>query len=299
MSCTISIVVPVQNGEGFLDRIIKMFISQTERNWEMNIVNDGSFDGTEKIVAQYGRTDPRIRHVALSGDKSLTTWLCACSGAVPAQFVRDMYIHYGFMDTVFENMVIRLEAKPRVDVVHCPITHMFPNGIMTQNIFLLRKCFKDSIACKYFPTDDTRYWMFVTHNYTSRYLHDTSYDSFGLASRAKNLITDMRKLYVLGKYAEAGRRWREAFRCDPPPSHNDFVPPTHMQRPAGRSCYPDVVVYSENNGVCAESVLEQKTRQQKCSIKMNARNTNKRNNPVILFQFTNEQFQHENEKGVV
>lgn len=42
----VSIVIPVFNGEDFLDEAIKSAINQTYRNIEILVINDGSTDGT-------------------------------------------------------------------------------------------------------------------------------------------------------------------------------------------------------------------------------------------------------------
>ena len=49
----VSIVIPVFNGEDFLDEAIKSAINQTYRNIEILVINDGSTDGTEKIANKY------------------------------------------------------------------------------------------------------------------------------------------------------------------------------------------------------------------------------------------------------
>ena len=45
-----SVVIPVYNGEKFINRSVNSIISQTYENWELIIVNDGSVDNTSEIV---------------------------------------------------------------------------------------------------------------------------------------------------------------------------------------------------------------------------------------------------------
>ena len=56
----ISIVLPVFNGEDFIDEAIQSVLSQTQTDIELIIVNDCSKDGTSEIVRKYMRIDPRI-----------------------------------------------------------------------------------------------------------------------------------------------------------------------------------------------------------------------------------------------
>lgn len=60
-SSLVSVIVPVYNGELFLDRCINSVKSQTYENWEMLLVNDGSLDNSKKIIEKY-TSDPRIKY---------------------------------------------------------------------------------------------------------------------------------------------------------------------------------------------------------------------------------------------
>lgn len=59
----VSIITPVYNGERFVGDTIKSVIAQTYPDWEMLIVNDGSKDGSEKIIQSYADKDPRIKYI--------------------------------------------------------------------------------------------------------------------------------------------------------------------------------------------------------------------------------------------
>lgn len=59
----VSVLMPVYNGEHFLQEAVDSILGQTYRNFELVIVDDGSRDATPAILAKY--TDPRlvvIRH---------------------------------------------------------------------------------------------------------------------------------------------------------------------------------------------------------------------------------------------
>lgn len=59
----VSIVTPTFNHARYLGKCIESLQAQTYPRWELVIVDDGSTDGTEKVVAQYADKDPRIRYV--------------------------------------------------------------------------------------------------------------------------------------------------------------------------------------------------------------------------------------------
>lgn len=54
MSVTLSIVIPVYNGAGFIAETVKACLNQTYRDFEIVVVNDGSKDTTAAELAQFG-----------------------------------------------------------------------------------------------------------------------------------------------------------------------------------------------------------------------------------------------------
>ena len=57
----VSIITPLYNGERFISQTIDCVLSQTYKNWEMIIINDGSKDKSAEIVADYTKKDSRIK----------------------------------------------------------------------------------------------------------------------------------------------------------------------------------------------------------------------------------------------
>lgn len=57
----ISVILPVYNGEKYLEKAVSSILSQTYKNFELIIINDGSKDSSASIIA--GFKDQRIRYV--------------------------------------------------------------------------------------------------------------------------------------------------------------------------------------------------------------------------------------------
>ncbi|MBR6030513.1 MAG: glycosyltransferase family 2 protein [Bacteroidaceae bacterium] len=57
----ISVIVPIYNVEPYLRRALDSIISQTYKEWEAILVDDGSTDGCGKIADEYARKDNRFR----------------------------------------------------------------------------------------------------------------------------------------------------------------------------------------------------------------------------------------------
>ncbi len=62
----ISIVVPVYNVEHFIERCLNSIISQSFKNWELLLVDDGSTDTSGKICDEYSKHDGRIKVIHIT-----------------------------------------------------------------------------------------------------------------------------------------------------------------------------------------------------------------------------------------
>ena len=49
----ISIIIPVYNGEAFIQRSLNNVLAQTFKDWELIVIDDGSTDSTLKILTSY------------------------------------------------------------------------------------------------------------------------------------------------------------------------------------------------------------------------------------------------------
>lgn len=57
----VSIIVPAYNAEGWLPAAVRSVLAQTEQNWELVLVDDGSTDATPGLCDGYAASDTRIR----------------------------------------------------------------------------------------------------------------------------------------------------------------------------------------------------------------------------------------------
>lgn len=61
----ISIIVPLYNAEKYIEQTIEDLISQTYKNIEIIVINDGSTDNSENIVREYAKADNRIKIISI------------------------------------------------------------------------------------------------------------------------------------------------------------------------------------------------------------------------------------------
>ena len=57
----VSIIMPVKNAMPFLKECMDSIINQSFKNWELIAVNDHSTDGSDELLALYGRKDERVK----------------------------------------------------------------------------------------------------------------------------------------------------------------------------------------------------------------------------------------------
>lgn len=63
MNKKISIIIPIYNGEKYLERCINSLLNQTHKNIEIILVNDGSSDNTDKLCKKMQTLDERIIYI--------------------------------------------------------------------------------------------------------------------------------------------------------------------------------------------------------------------------------------------
>lgn len=114
---TVSIGLPVFNGEDYLSAAIESLLGQTLRDFELVISDNGSTDGTKAICEKYAAQDARIRYVRAEDNRGLS-WNC------DRVFVlaKGKYFTWASHDdlwapTYLERCVDVLDASP--DVVLC------------------------------------------------------------------------------------------------------------------------------------------------------------------------------------
>ncbi len=55
----ISVLLPVCNEERFLEQAAESILRQTESNFELIVVDDGSTDGSPALIKHFAAADPR------------------------------------------------------------------------------------------------------------------------------------------------------------------------------------------------------------------------------------------------
>lgn len=119
MPPTVSVVMPVYNGERYLAEAIASVLGQTFANVEFIIVDDGSTDNSVAIMQEYAGRDKRIRCIPLGQNQGAAA---ARNKGIAA--ARGRYLAMLDSDDIclphrLSKQVDYLETNPRIDVVGC------------------------------------------------------------------------------------------------------------------------------------------------------------------------------------
>jgi len=77
----ISVVMSVYNGGGFLPGSIESILSQTYKDFEFIIINDGSTDGTSDILKDYAGKDKRVKVIEQENSGLTQALIRGCNAA--------------------------------------------------------------------------------------------------------------------------------------------------------------------------------------------------------------------------
>ena len=98
----VSIIIPIYNSENFIERCLESIISQTYSNIEIIIINDGSTDGTERILKEYEKKDKRVKNIFIDNSGVSTARNIGIENATGDMIMfidSDDYIDENFIET--------------------------------------------------------------------------------------------------------------------------------------------------------------------------------------------------------
>ena len=108
---TISVVMSVYNAGRYLRESVESVLSQTFRDFEFIIIDDGSSDGSADRLREYGARDPRIR-LTVRDNKGLTVTLNEGLAQARGEFVARMDCDDACVHDRFEKQLACLRADP-------------------------------------------------------------------------------------------------------------------------------------------------------------------------------------------
>ena len=117
----VTIISPVFNAEKYLPDFLKCINSQTYKNWELIIVDDGSSDATLEILNRYKKEDCRIKvFKRLREPKGSLTCRNIGLEYVEGKYFIQIDVDDLFSKTFLENRVNLMEEYPDIDYATFP-----------------------------------------------------------------------------------------------------------------------------------------------------------------------------------
>ncbi len=129
----VSVVLPVYNGEQYLEKSIVSVLSQTYMNFELIIVNDGSTDGSGSVCDKFSKKDSRIKVVHKKNEGLICariTGIEAASGSYIAFVDADDWVD----ETFLEHLIKPVEAAGADIVISGCISEVNGISIRTPNL---------------------------------------------------------------------------------------------------------------------------------------------------------------------
>ena len=139
----ITVIVPVYNSESTLSRCVESILSQTFKNFELLLIDDGSLDNSAKICDQYAETDSRIKvyHKVNSGvSAARTVGLENAKGEWVAFVDSDDWVSEFYLQNLFD------EVQDDVDLVIAfaeMVNHPTPDKFYYEQAKIQRKDFSE------------------------------------------------------------------------------------------------------------------------------------------------------------
>jgi glycosyltransferase involved in cell wall biosynthesis len=114
-SPAISVILPVYNGEVYLQQAIQSVLEQSFRGFELIIINDGSMDNSEKIILSF--SDPRIVYLKNESNSGLIFTLNRAISLSKGGYIARMDADDICLRERFEKQKEFLDKNPEIDVV--------------------------------------------------------------------------------------------------------------------------------------------------------------------------------------
>ncbi len=128
----ISVIVPVYNAENFLHKCVDSLLAQSFTDFEILLINDGSFDRSGEICDEYAEKDARIRvyHKKNEGVGATRRFGVEISkGVYSIQVDSDDWVSTDFLCKLYKKAI-----ETDADVVFCDFVYVYSHGNQLKTI---------------------------------------------------------------------------------------------------------------------------------------------------------------------
>lgn len=141
----VSVLMPVHNGEAYVEPAVRSIMTQTLQDIEIIVVDDASTDGTAKILARLMAEDPRIRLETLTENMRLPRALNRGLELVRAPYVARMDADDIAHPTRLAVQKDYMDAHPEVILLGTSLRYIAADGeVRTQSVRP-----RDGVCCRW------------------------------------------------------------------------------------------------------------------------------------------------------
>lgn len=121
----ISIIIPSYNYANFIGETLESVFSQTYKDFEVIVVDDGSTDGTRKVIKKFL---PKIRYIKHETNLGFAPAMNTGIRAAKGKYLNFLSADDKLLPTFLEKEVAVLEKYPKVGLVFSPVMFMDKEG---------------------------------------------------------------------------------------------------------------------------------------------------------------------------
>lgn len=139
---TVSVIIPVLNGEKYIGRCIRSLISQSieSSDYEIIVIDDGSTDNTIKALAPFEKEIKILRHDSTRGlPSSLNTGIRSVRGHFVVRVDSDDYVHSDYLKILYLSLIM----NPEFDAVASDYLEVNDK----EEVLSKKNCIDDPIGC--------------------------------------------------------------------------------------------------------------------------------------------------------
>jgi len=113
----ISVIIPCYNAEKYIEKTLKCLIAQTYPNWECIIVDDGSTDGSTRIIKEFLEKDTRFNYYFQPNNGSASAKNYGLEKAM-GSFIQFLDSDDILLKDKFELTINEFEKKTELDIIY-------------------------------------------------------------------------------------------------------------------------------------------------------------------------------------
>ncbi|MGK6353387.1 glycosyltransferase family 2 protein [Parapedobacter sp. DT-150] len=110
----VSVIIPCYNGAAYVGQALESILAQTYPNLEIIVIDDGSTDGSQHIIAAFAQMDKRIKAVRYEQNRKLVDVLNSGIELARGKYIARMDADDIALPTRIERQVRFMEANPDI-----------------------------------------------------------------------------------------------------------------------------------------------------------------------------------------